>query len=118
FHWSKQGFDTFHWSKQGNEWAFFGTFHLLIYMNKEPNQQRNQAFGKVYDEVYREELCKVEELIKDRRRAEAELFFESGQELTEAIRKTWTDEMQAGFGVKSRLEEEVTNIIIYLLFAA
>ncbi|GKF20681.1 hypothetical protein Tco_0069319, partial [Tanacetum coccineum] len=51
------------------------------------------AFGKVYDEVYREELCKVEELIRDRRRVEAELFFESGQELTEAIRKTWTDEM-------------------------
>ncbi|GJT42093.1 hypothetical protein Tco_0941958, partial [Tanacetum coccineum] len=34
------------------------------------------------EDPYREELCKVEELIRDRRRAEAE-----------AIRKTWTDEM-------------------------
>ncbi|GKE68420.1 hypothetical protein Tco_1526492, partial [Tanacetum coccineum] len=64
-----------------------------VYVQADKSITRNRAFGKVYDEVYREELCKVEELIRDRRRAEAELFFESGQELTEAIRKTWTDEM-------------------------
>ncbi|GJZ52720.1 RNA-directed DNA polymerase, eukaryota, reverse transcriptase zinc-binding domain protein [Tanacetum coccineum] len=54
---------------------------------------RNQAFGKIYEETYREELIKINSIQIEKQKVEVELFFYSEEVLTEEIRNTWTDEM-------------------------
>ncbi|GKD59350.1 hypothetical protein Tco_1296859, partial [Tanacetum coccineum] len=54
---------------------------------------RNQVFGKIYDETYRSELIKINDMRSEQQRAEVELFFYSGGVLSNAVRETWTDDM-------------------------
>ncbi|GJT75531.1 RNA-directed DNA polymerase, eukaryota, reverse transcriptase zinc-binding domain protein [Tanacetum coccineum] len=58
---------------------------------------RNQAFLKVYDEIYRGELLKINGWRLEKQKAEVELFFYTKSELTEEIKDTWTDEMVAQY---------------------
>ncbi|GJW35252.1 RNA-directed DNA polymerase, eukaryota, reverse transcriptase zinc-binding domain protein [Tanacetum coccineum] len=54
---------------------------------------RNQAFGKIYDETYRSELIKINDMRLEQQRAKVELFFYSEGVLSNAVRETWTDDM-------------------------
>ncbi|PWA75859.1 hypothetical protein CTI12_AA238320 [Artemisia annua] len=54
---------------------------------------QNQAFMQVYDDIYRDELSKIMQWVKQRQVAEVDLFCLTGQELTDAIKENWTEEM-------------------------
>lgn len=54
---------------------------------------KNQAFVKVYDDIYRDELLKVAQWVTEKQIAEVELFCLNDQELTDAIKVNWTDDM-------------------------
>ncbi|GKA59322.1 RNA-directed DNA polymerase, eukaryota, reverse transcriptase zinc-binding domain protein [Tanacetum coccineum] len=64
-----------------------------VALMKKEGITRTQAFGKIYEETYREELIKIDSLQIEKQKAEVELFFYSGEVLTEEIRNDWTDEM-------------------------
>nr|GEW43702.1 hypothetical protein [Tanacetum cinerariifolium] len=48
------------------------------------------AFGKIYDDIHREELIKINDLQIEKQKAEVKLFFYSKEVMT---RDTWIDEM-------------------------
>ncbi|GJY83814.1 RNA-directed DNA polymerase, eukaryota, reverse transcriptase zinc-binding domain protein [Tanacetum coccineum] len=54
---------------------------------------RNQAYGKIYDEIYKSELMKIKRLKLEQQKAEVDLFFYAEEVLTDAVRENWTDEM-------------------------
>ncbi|GKA81855.1 gag-pol polyprotein [Tanacetum coccineum] len=64
-----------------------------VALMKKEGITRTQAFGKIYEETYREELIKIDSLQIEKQKAEVELFFYSEEVLTEEIRNDWTDEM-------------------------
>ncbi|GJT13940.1 RNA-directed DNA polymerase, eukaryota, reverse transcriptase zinc-binding domain protein [Tanacetum coccineum] len=64
-----------------------------VALMKKEGITRTQAFGKIYEETYREELIKINSLQIEKQKAEVELFFYSEEVLTEEIRNDWTDEM-------------------------
>ncbi|GJZ52154.1 RNA-directed DNA polymerase, eukaryota, reverse transcriptase zinc-binding domain protein [Tanacetum coccineum] len=64
-----------------------------VKLMKEKGIIRNQAYLKVYDEIYSGELLKIDDWRVEKRKAEVELFFYFEKELTEEVRNTWTDEM-------------------------
>ena len=75
----------------------------------------NQAYGKIYDEVYRDELKRINELTMKKQLADVELFFKTGQVFTLLELETWTEEMldfykstigDAGF---KRIKEQIQN---------
>ncbi|GJY55986.1 zinc knuckle CX2CX4HX4C containing protein [Tanacetum coccineum] len=49
---------------------------------------RNQAFGKIYDETYRSEPIKINDMRLEQQRAKVELFFYSKGVLSNAVRET------------------------------
>ncbi|PWA73730.1 zinc knuckle CX2CX4HX4C [Artemisia annua] len=49
---------------------------------------RNQNFSKVYDNVYKEELKRIKELVKEKGKAEVEFFVETEQVMTEEVKST------------------------------
>ena len=54
---------------------------------------REQAFGVVYNEVYRKELGRIQDLIIKKQLAEVELFKLSGKPFSDAVKKDWTIDM-------------------------
>ncbi|GKD71309.1 hypothetical protein Tco_1325399 [Tanacetum coccineum] len=52
----------------------------------------NQAYPKIYDEVYKDELDRINVLDIRKQCAEVELFFKTGQVFTIYELETWTDE--------------------------
>nr|GEV70328.1 hypothetical protein [Tanacetum cinerariifolium] len=53
---------------------------------------QNQAYGKVYDEVYRDELDRIKEMKLKLQLAEVELFFKTRQVFSNHELETWTEE--------------------------
>ncbi|GJY90172.1 hypothetical protein Tco_0505368 [Tanacetum coccineum] len=53
----------------------------------------NQAYQKIFDEVYRDELDRIKVLDMRKQCAKPELFFKTGQVFTIYELETWTDEM-------------------------
>ncbi|GJZ67450.1 RNA-directed DNA polymerase, eukaryota, reverse transcriptase zinc-binding domain protein [Tanacetum coccineum] len=76
---------------------------------KETRMTHNQAYLKVYDEIYRDELNKIKEWVGEKQLAEVELFFLSEQVLTDEVRNSWTEEMIAKF--KGLVGERVDDMI-------
>ncbi|GKA35541.1 RNA-directed DNA polymerase, eukaryota, reverse transcriptase zinc-binding domain protein [Tanacetum coccineum] len=64
----------------------------------------NQAYRKVYDEVYKYEHDKIEEIIMKKQLAEVELFFKIGQVLSIVEMETWPKEKLRFF--KNSIGEE------------
>ncbi|GKA33214.1 RNA-directed DNA polymerase, eukaryota, reverse transcriptase zinc-binding domain protein, partial [Tanacetum coccineum] len=58
----------------------------------EKGLSKNQAYQKIYDEVYRDELDRIKVLDMRKQCAEVELFFKTGQVFTVYELETWTDE--------------------------
>lgn len=54
----------------------------------------NQAYDKVYDDVYKDELGKINEMLVRKQLIEVELFFTTGEVFTIYELETWTDEMK------------------------
>ena len=59
----------------------------------ESGMTQSQAYMKAYDECYRVELNIIDGWVKERQKAEVELFFLSDLVLTDGVRNTWTEEM-------------------------
>nr|GEV77206.1 hypothetical protein [Tanacetum cinerariifolium] len=85
----------------GEEWVLAkGKIDLAVELEKQcvavikkEETTRSQEFGKNYDDIYREELIKINDLQIEKQKAKVKLFFYSEEVLTEEIRDTWTDEM-------------------------
>ncbi|PWA96287.1 hypothetical protein CTI12_AA039860 [Artemisia annua] len=79
----------------------------------------NQASGKVYDEVYRDELDRIKELCVKKQLAEVEFFFKTSQVFTLNELESWTEEMlefykstigeEAFEKMKEQIKNEVTD---------
>ena len=54
---------------------------------------RSQSFGIVYDEEYRREVARIQNLVFKKQLAEVELFIISEQTLNDGVRKGWTEDM-------------------------
>ncbi|GKA88883.1 RNA-directed DNA polymerase, eukaryota, reverse transcriptase zinc-binding domain protein [Tanacetum coccineum] len=52
----------------------------------------NQAFGKLYDEIYKDELQRINDMSMEKQLAEAEFFFKTGQIFSVFELETWSDE--------------------------
>ena len=60
---------------------------------KDTGVTHDQAYMKAYDECYRTELGIIDGWVKEKQKAEVELFFLSDLVLTDGVRNTWTEEM-------------------------
>ncbi|GJR68831.1 RNA-directed DNA polymerase, eukaryota, reverse transcriptase zinc-binding domain protein [Tanacetum coccineum] len=58
----------------------------------EQGLSENQAFGKMYDQIFRDELERIKDMILKKLLAEAELFVKTGQIFTKHELDTWPDE--------------------------
>ena len=54
---------------------------------------KNQAFIQVYDDIYRDKLSEIMQWVKLKQIAEVDLFCLNEQELTDAVKENWTEEM-------------------------
>ena len=78
----------------------------------------NQAFGKVYDEVYRDELDRIKDLCGKKQLAEVEFFFKTGQVFTLNELESWTEEMlefyksTIGEETFEKMKEQIKNDVI------
>ncbi|GKA09956.1 hypothetical protein Tco_0689389 [Tanacetum coccineum] len=70
---------------------------------KSENMNRNQAFRVLYDQSYRNELAKIEELKWEKQMDEVDLFSALNLPLTDDVKSGWTEEMIEAF--KGILEE-------------
>ena len=52
----------------------------------------NQAFAKVYDEVYRDELERIRKMGSKKKQAEIQLFYKTNHFLTHVEFETWDEE--------------------------
>ena len=52
----------------------------------------NQAYAKVYDEVYRDELERIRKMGSKKKQAEIQLFYKTNQVLTHVEFETWDEE--------------------------
>ncbi|GKF59758.1 hypothetical protein Tco_0176544 [Tanacetum coccineum] len=58
----------------------------------EQGLSENQPFGKMYDQIFKDELERIKDMILKKLLAEAELFFKTGQIFTKHELDTWPDE--------------------------
>ncbi|GJR80901.1 hypothetical protein Tco_0151686 [Tanacetum coccineum] len=58
----------------------------------EQGLSENQAFGKIYDQIFRDELERIKDMILKKLLVEAELFVKTGQIFTKHELDTWPDE--------------------------
>ncbi|GKC80075.1 hypothetical protein Tco_1130849 [Tanacetum coccineum] len=71
---------------------------------------KNQAYRKVYDEVYRDEHDRIEEMIMKKQLAEVELFCKIRQVLSIVEMETWSKE-KLGFFKNSISEEAYEGMV-------
>nr|GEW76997.1 putative reverse transcriptase domain-containing protein [Tanacetum cinerariifolium] len=71
---------------------------------------KNQAFRKIYDEVYIDELDRIKELDMKKQVAEVEIFFKTGQCFTIFELETWSEEKVEFY--KASIREEAFERIM------
>ncbi|GJX13942.1 RNA-directed DNA polymerase, eukaryota, reverse transcriptase zinc-binding domain protein [Tanacetum coccineum] len=76
----------------------------------EQDLTKNQACGRVYDEVYKDELDRIKKLGMRKNLAEVELLFKKGQIFTIFDMKTWNEEKLDFY--KSSISEEAHEKIL------
>ena len=64
----------------------------------------NQAYAKVYEEVYKEARDEINKMIADKQLAEVESFFTIGEVFTIYEWETWTTEMKEFYKSKIGVE--------------
>ncbi|GJQ91233.1 hypothetical protein Tco_0002372 [Tanacetum coccineum] len=82
---------------------------LLGERMKSGNMSRNQAFGALYDKIYRDELAKIEELKWKKQMVEVDLFSSLNVPLTDDVKDRWTEEMIEDY--EGILEERRNDVI-------
>ncbi|GJW56197.1 hypothetical protein Tco_0102928 [Tanacetum coccineum] len=70
----------------------------------------NQAFGKVYDEAYRDEKDRIKEMTMNKQLAEVKVFFKTWQVLSIFEMENWSEE-KLDFYKKSIGEEAYEDIV-------
>ena len=65
----------------------------VVYEMERSGVSRNQAFGVVYEEEYKKEVVRIQNLVLKRQLVEVELFIISEQPLNDVTKKGWTEDM-------------------------
>ncbi|PWA35896.1 zinc knuckle CX2CX4HX4C [Artemisia annua] len=65
----------------------------VVFEMENSGTNREQAFGVVYDDAYRREMDRIQEVVFKKQLAEVELFIFSGKPFSDAVKEGWTDVM-------------------------
>ena len=65
----------------------------VVFEMESTGTSREQAFGAVYNEVFKKEMSRIHGMVLKKQLAEVELFILSGKPFTEAMKQGWSDDM-------------------------
>ena len=65
----------------------------MVFEMDNTGANREQAFGVVYNDAYRRELARIQEVVLKKQLADVELFILSGKPFSDAVKEGWTSDM-------------------------
>ena len=72
---------------------------------------KEQAFGMMYDGIYKEEMASIHDMIWEKQMAEVELFHSLNLPFTDDVKNQWTEEMVAAYDgfVEDKRNDEING---------